>query len=1464
MPHDIFISHSSKDKNIADAICNKLESEGIKCWIAHRDISPTKIYSGELIRAIEESRILVLIHSSHANSSRHVLREVQRADDQKVKIITFRIENVDPSPDLKYFIELYQWIEAWDSPIEDHIEKLFLDISNILGHKRIIEAEYRIPSRPLFGREENIVKILKMLKNNSLAVTGMKGIGKSKVVSALFDRVRDDLSLPFKTCYWRRFDSDEPPSFSDFGRQLLKDLANQDIDFDQLDKKDQIKSALQILNEKSCFLVIDQFETVVDPNTRRPKDDGFAKFLESFNHGMESSRLVLTSWEVPKDSRGVPLNHVVLSGLDESAGIKFMERASGEELSEDKKEILKVIVAKLKGHSYALELIAKNYSLSEIEQMINDPSLWDPALIEIASQIVTSVCKKLSPESKQVLTAACIFLKPSGRKAISFVSDEKNIFNLLSDLRQRGLIIEVQNGVYDIHILVKEHILSELSDKEKNELHLKAASYYRSLPCPPPKKRNSINDVEPILDAIEHLISANENEKAARLFIEEQLPDQLYCWSHFIYLDQIYNRFINKGLPEDMQADFLGRLGFVHRDLLDYLKAQDHYERALELARKVQNKNIECALLVNLGDIHHYLGDKSKKGLQHYKLSLSYHNQAVELLKEIGDRKLEARNTGCLGNTYKALSYGSIAKNLYLKAVQLSREVGDRRYEGIWLGDLANVYQEEGAFGEAIRNYKKALEIAKETQDKRHESWWLGVLGNLYARMNELEKAWAHLKKALSISEEIFYRKGISQHLRSIGNLHFLSKEYSKAIEYYEKSLKTDLEVDNRQNEDLDLSRIADSYTELEQIDKATEYYSRAVAAAKREDKKENEIHILAALATVFIKTGKLDKAIDCFIQAKKSAREMKDAKYAEDVRVLFQRSFAIYLKELLKEIDSLNAKVAEKGDLERELDILFRLGDIYALLNLVIKAKENYVKALNISIALGYKKKTAILLSEIADHSSIFGQFEESKKYYREVIHIAKEIVDQDLETLNVNRLSELLLFEANHHYSHEEYEKSIKRCREALELMPNLDRAYEVQGAAYQKSGRQRDDKELLKKGVECYTQAMEIIAISIHYQGRANCHAYLGNIDEAIADYSKAVEIDPLCVGAMLSKMEVQIWQGKYSESRKTYQSLPLQVLLPYEILLATWLMCLALCLDGMPYQDHLTYLKESPVKITARAYDPGDMEPFLNRLKETQVPKDQLENALSIHNLFLSHYKDEDPRVKIDIMKRMQSECFLNEANFLAKVDDLEEAVASCTKAIEKDPIYAPAYGERGMYHLKMAETPDNTDHHLNLALEDFTKAIEIEPHNGSYYRLRGDSLSLKDNFQDADRDYQKAIDLLPLTFREMAIIGKMKANICNGKYEEAIQDFERLSGNFITPRNYTVASYLMCTSLALSGKLFDKYIEPLEKPISKLRSEDWNNSQIDKHLERLEKEGTDSDRLTKAKEIRALFKSLFVN
>jgi len=55
MAHDVFISYSSKDKSVADAVCATLEGRKIRCWIAPRDVSPGDSWAASIVKSIDES-----------------------------------------------------------------------------------------------------------------------------------------------------------------------------------------------------------------------------------------------------------------------------------------------------------------------------------------------------------------------------------------------------------------------------------------------------------------------------------------------------------------------------------------------------------------------------------------------------------------------------------------------------------------------------------------------------------------------------------------------------------------------------------------------------------------------------------------------------------------------------------------------------------------------------------------------------------------------------------------------------------------------------------------------------------------------------------------------------------------------------------------------------------------------------------------------------------------------------------------------------------------------------------------------------------------------------------------------------------------------------------------------------------------------------------------------------------------
>jgi hypothetical protein len=133
MSRQVFISYAHPDKTYADSVCNHLEQGGINCWIAPRDISPSKDWAAEIIEAISSVYIMVLVFSSNTNNSPQVRREVERAVHKEVNILPFRIEGVEPSSSLEYFISTQHWLDALTPPLEVHLETLLGCVKALLN-----------------------------------------------------------------------------------------------------------------------------------------------------------------------------------------------------------------------------------------------------------------------------------------------------------------------------------------------------------------------------------------------------------------------------------------------------------------------------------------------------------------------------------------------------------------------------------------------------------------------------------------------------------------------------------------------------------------------------------------------------------------------------------------------------------------------------------------------------------------------------------------------------------------------------------------------------------------------------------------------------------------------------------------------------------------------------------------------------------------------------------------------------------------------------------------------------------------------------------------------------------------------------------------------------------------------------------------------------------------------------------
>jgi hypothetical protein len=133
--NDVMISYSHIDKLVADAVCNHLEGNGVRVWIAPRDIPAGSSYPSSILEGIRSCSIIILIFSANSNTSRWVHSELERGVHYGKIIIPFKIEEVIPlHGDIELCTCTQHWLDAITPPLEANIRRLVDTVKILLDN----------------------------------------------------------------------------------------------------------------------------------------------------------------------------------------------------------------------------------------------------------------------------------------------------------------------------------------------------------------------------------------------------------------------------------------------------------------------------------------------------------------------------------------------------------------------------------------------------------------------------------------------------------------------------------------------------------------------------------------------------------------------------------------------------------------------------------------------------------------------------------------------------------------------------------------------------------------------------------------------------------------------------------------------------------------------------------------------------------------------------------------------------------------------------------------------------------------------------------------------------------------------------------------------------------------------------------------------------------------------------------
>jgi len=678
--------------------------------------------------------------------------------------------------------------------------------ANKTAYRGIVDRPPPADPRTIQQREKAVTGIYSMLSQSevtAVVLIGIGGVGKSTLAGLVYqyaERQRSAGAGPFTAqAIWIRIDP--AVTMSDLTGTLMEALGKAMPDLSHLSPQNQAVVLLEAMNDvdKARLVILDQFENLLDVRTGRalPDRPGIGEWLDVINSQKCTCRILLTSRLLPQGTRKYPstfLQAYHVAGLTGAEGTELLQKqgvkATGAEL--------KAAVTRCAGHAFSLTLLASllhTHKLS-LGSLLGGPAharLWAG---DIAQNFLDAIYSQLNDVQHKVLFAFSIYREPAPLEAARVVIDDNSeisksqVASAIHALLVQHLLQATGEGLYQLHAIVatyvQEHIVEDdepIGQEALRTAHGRAAQYYlrqAAVNCPPLEQRRQSSDVRELIEAIWQYSRAEQWQEAYDLLRKEWIFPHLNLWGNNATLLELYKLLLPSGKwqPEDAQAALIyNNLGLTLRDLGQMRQAQEYFEQALRLRRRVGDRKGEGASLNHLGRVYADLGAKER--------AKEYLEQALRIRREVKDRQGETTTLNNLGNVYVDLGAKERAKEYLEQALSIVEKEESTRGKGTTLNNLGKVCPELGETEQAREYLEQSLHIRREIGYRAGEGKTLRNLGSVYKALGQIKLAQQCYQDSLNVFRGLGDREEEGTTLYEMGMLSFDQEHYDVALAYF-------------------------------------------------------------------------------------------------------------------------------------------------------------------------------------------------------------------------------------------------------------------------------------------------------------------------------------------------------------------------------------------------------------------------------------------------------------------------------------------------------------------------------------------------------------------------------------------------------------------------------------------------------------------------------------------------------
>ncbi|MFP4496774.1 MAG: TIR domain-containing protein, partial [Vulcanimicrobiota bacterium] len=128
---EVFISYSRSDNKKVSVFVENLRRAGVTAWIDVGGIDGALLWGQEIVEAIDNSKVLILMASRSSLSSHNVVKEVALASEAQKHILPIHLETVETPKTLRYQLAGIQHIEFFTGDEKENFRAILRSLARL-------------------------------------------------------------------------------------------------------------------------------------------------------------------------------------------------------------------------------------------------------------------------------------------------------------------------------------------------------------------------------------------------------------------------------------------------------------------------------------------------------------------------------------------------------------------------------------------------------------------------------------------------------------------------------------------------------------------------------------------------------------------------------------------------------------------------------------------------------------------------------------------------------------------------------------------------------------------------------------------------------------------------------------------------------------------------------------------------------------------------------------------------------------------------------------------------------------------------------------------------------------------------------------------------------------------------------------------------------------------------------------